>query len=341
MLRKQDIVICAAALSYIAGINLFHRFDGTYASVKLSFVSPFLVLTALAVTVPFLLVKAQSRTIAKYLTWPTVLGFSMLLCASTGVHTSFVSNKQIVREFRWDRTLSQLDRAIHFGHYPYALLALLTHSTTVVRLLDSLYMFWFIILILSCILALWSSRDELRFRYLLSALLVWSGLGTLLSTLFSSAGPCYYGKIVPGPNPYAPLMSALMDINSVTPLFAIKNQAGLWNNYIFHGWMPFGGISAMPSLHVGMAVLFAIAAYRMNPKLGFVFWAYALSIQVASVVLGWHYAIDGYLATAVTVLIWHFTGFLYRYVSPQALKTASPQFVLQSSFETRLRTEAD
>ena len=35
---------------------------------------------------------------------------------------------------------------------------------------------------------------------------------------------------------------------------------------------------------------------------------FAITIQVASIVLGWHYAIDGYIAATATIAIWHAIG---------------------------------
>lgn len=66
----------------------------------------------------------------------------------------------------------------------------------------------------------------------------------------------------------------------------------------------FGGISAMPSLHVATAVLFALTAWRIHWVLGVLFWFYALVIQMGSVHLGWHYAVDGYVGATVALVIW-------------------------------------
>ena len=73
-------------------------------------------------------------------------------------------------------------------------------------------------------------------------------------------------------------------------------------------WLPFGGISAMPSIHVAMAVVFALLGMRVNCWLGIVLIAYAVIIQIGSVILGWHYAIDGYVSIILTILLWKLVG---------------------------------
>lgn len=64
----------------------------------------------------------------------------------------------------------------------------------------------------------------------------------------------------------------------------------VWSGYI--GATPGSlGISAFPSMHVAMAVLFALYATRRSRLAGLLMWAFAAIIMVGSVVLGWHYAV--------------------------------------------------
>ena len=86
----------------------------------------------------------------------------------------------------------------------------------------------------------------------------------------------------------------------------------MWGYYL-EGTPSLGsGISAMPSMHVSIAVLVALVSSQVSKKAGCIFWLFALIIQIGSVHLGWHYAIDGYMATALTVLIWKAVSYYYN-----------------------------
>jgi membrane-associated phospholipid phosphatase len=87
----------------------------------------------------------------------------------------------------------------------------------------------------------------------------------------------------------------------------------LWSGYIgaTKGSI---GISAFPSMHVAMAVLFALYATRRSRLVGLLMWAFAAIIMVGSVILGWHYAVDGYASVLISIAIWKACGhFLARF----------------------------
>lgn len=69
------------------------------------------------------------------------------------------------------------------------------------------------------------------------------------------------------------------------------------------------GISAFPSLHVAIPVLYCCVAIATGRR-----WliglaaTFAVVIFLATIHLGWHYAIDGYAAALGTRLIWWLTG---------------------------------
>jgi membrane-associated phospholipid phosphatase len=64
----------------------------------------------------------------------------------------------------------------------------------------------------------------------------------------------------------------------------------------------------MPSVHNGLALLFALAAFRLNRLAGWVLAAYAFFIWLGSIHLGWHYALDGIAGAALTYGIWLVCG---------------------------------
>jgi PAP2 superfamily len=78
------------------------------------------------------------------------------------------------------------------------------------------------------------------------------------------------------------------------------------------------GISAMPSMHVGTATLFALAAWPINRTFGKILAIHAMLIQIGSVALAWHYAIDGYVAAALTFALWWISAPVARWWHRQA-----------------------
>jgi hypothetical protein len=116
-------------------------------------------------------------------------------------------------------------------------------------------------------------------------------------------------------------MAGLYEIDSVTPLRALRVQEWLWNGYL--GLGHFQGISAMPSMHVALPVLFALVSFKANRWLGWLFVAYTVVILVGSVHLGWHYAIDGYVSVAAVMGIWGAVGWFVRRHPPA--KPCPPQ----------------
>jgi membrane-associated phospholipid phosphatase len=94
------------------------------------------------------------------------------------------------------------------------------------------------------------------------------------------------------------------------PLLARVNQRGLWQSAETGQWTAFGGISAMPSLHVAVAVLLAIVAWNCSWRIGLLATGYTVVIGIGSVVLGWHYAVDGYVGTALAACCWIAAGWM-------------------------------
>ena len=214
--------------------------------------------------------------------------------------------------FSWDTAFMELDRALHFGFDPWVLLQPILGFDIVTYLVNMAYNFWFLALFGAW---LWfgfrEQAGELRTRFFLAYMLIWWVGGGVLAVVFSSAGPVYYDELGLSPNPYAGLFVYLNDVDSRLPLWFLKTQQMLWDGYT--GKIAALGISAMPSMHNASAVLFALAFWPVSRTVGLLFAAYAVVILIGSVHLGWHYAVDGYAAVAITLAAWWIAGIVARW----------------------------
>src|SRR5262249_55642756 len=137
-------------------------------------------------------------------------------------------------------------------------------------------------------------------------------------------GPCYYGLVVEGADPYAPLMSYLRGVADNLaalhlPFTALQLQDMLWQKWLSSDFGIGAGISAAPSMHIASSWLIARIAWASGGKMRIFGGLFLLVIFFGSVHLGWHYAIDGYLAMAGAWAIWRFTGWLLERPAMQLL----------------------
>jgi len=241
------------------------------------------------------------------LAWPPLL-FAALMA-------SFNAFKQMILPaagFRFDPLFADIDRALFLGHDPWRITHAVFGSPAATGLIDKAYHGWFVPMALGLIICAFLPRLTFRLRtqYMLSYIAMWIGVGSLLAFLLPSAGPCFYMQFA-GPSPeFQALMEKLAADQAAmgSPISALTFQSGLLRMYGGDTLMIGGGISAMPSVHNGLAALFAFAAFRINRKAGWAMAGYAALIWIGSIHLGWHYAIDGLVSFALAWGIWRAAG---------------------------------
>ena len=243
----------------------------------------------------------------------------VIFCLFSGGFSVLKGAISVVSPFRWDTALAGFDRALHFGRLPHEWLAPLT-APLPVAVLNVAYNLWFFLLVLGWLgAAVAVRRPGLRHQYLLAFMLTWLVGGFLVACGLSSAGPCYYSRLGLG-DAYAPLMARLADAEAAWGIWAVKTQDLLWAGYT--GTRPgSAGISAFPSMHVASATLFVLAARHLGRMVFAAALAFWLMILAGSVVLGWHYAADGYVGTAIAILAWRVAG---RHARIAGLTAARP-----------------
>jgi hypothetical protein len=255
--------------------------------------------------------------------WPPLL-FGTLMA-------SFNAFKQLVLPaagFRFDPLLTNMDRHLFLGHDPWRVVHALFPTASEARLIDAAYHAWFAPMAIGVIACAWlpSSTYRLRTQYLLSYTAIWVGIGSVLAFLLPSAGPCFYEHFV-GPNPgFAELARRLYAAQTATgsQFTSLAIQSELLSHYGSQSLIVGAGISAMPSVHNALSVLFALAAFKVNRIAGWVAASYAFLIWLGSIYLGWHYAVDGLAAALLTFAIWPLAG-----IAADRLARPSPERALE------------
>jgi hypothetical protein len=208
----------------------------------------------------------------------------------------------------WDERLRAVGAWLHGGQ-PDVTLAPWFGTSAVLIGLDRLYESWWFVLVGVVLYEIWQPDLAKAKRFLLAFVLTWIVLGTFVATAFSSVGPCFAGLIT-GTHIYDPLLARLRAADAVAPMTALRAQAYLWEAYTKGIVPPGGGISAFPSLHVAGATLCALALGQRSRWLGAAGWMYVGLTWIASIMLGWHYALDGEVGMLGVGLCWALAGVL-------------------------------
>lgn len=236
---------------------------------------------------------------------PRFARFLMLPALFAGL-TAFNAVKVILPEYthqNYDRTLSNLDRAIH-GTDPWRYFGFL-YNPEIIDILQNFYLpFWTYALVTVTTYVLVSDRcSAFRDQFIIVFLLVWAFLGNVVAALFLSDGPAFYARVTGDVTRYGDLVEALA-MTRESPFSAYVIQNSLWLLRQTHRATQGSGISAFPSLHVAMATLVCLALCHMKPRYAAYGVPYLMLIMLGSVVLGWHYAVDGYASVILVVSLW-------------------------------------
>ena len=245
----------------------------------------------------------------------TLLGLlpgAFFFAQSALVHDHWKNLLGVRTPYTWDATLARVDQVIHFGAHPWQLLDPFFRSHALTMALDTAYWLWYPLLTVAGSWILWTCHRELRTRILVTWALVWVVCGTMLAHLMASGGPVFYHHLVEGASPYHDLRTHLQAVHALEPLTAVNLQRLVWENAASGNTSQWLAMSAMPSLHVGAPVLLALGATARHPAPGALLWAFAIVILLGSIYLGWHYALDGYVALLACVLLWRVAGWAVR-----------------------------
>lgn len=237
------------------------------------------------------------------------------------VFSAMKSAIPLFHEFTWDAAIIAADHALH-GQDPWRLLQPVLGYPLVTSALSGVYLAWFFVIYAASTYFCFLAGDRtLRAQYFITYFATWTLGGVLLATLFASVGPCFAGPLL-GDHRFDAQMEYLRAANDQYPVFILRAQDFLLAAAARDDNGLGAGISAMPSMHVAMAMLVALSMARLSRGFAVAGWTFYAAILIGSVHLGPHYALDGYVSSALTLALWAIAGRLA--VAMGAARAAAP-----------------
>ena len=238
--------------------------------------------------------RPARRLLAEF---PRCYGFvvgTMLIAAQMAVLTWTKTMLPLTSPFWADPLLADIDHAV-FRADPWRIAEALFGWAA--PMIDGAYVTWVLVkfVTLATVLAVAKSRKKTQALLAYFLIMACTALGQYL---LSSGGPVFYARLGFGDR-----FGAL----PIEPWVKVTTSY-LWTDYLRAGGDIGTGISAMPSLHVAIALWFALVMRVYLPRAAVLGYLYFALILIGSVLLGWHYAADGIAAIAITLMSWRAAG---------------------------------
>lgn len=340
LLPKRENLLLLAFVGVVTALvtSLVERAGGPSVSLRAYLPNVrfygFALLAYVLLAVPYLLVRHRPAAPTRFLLsaaparqlWTAILAGIPLLLAVGFFMPTFALMKSSIPLFNgydWDATLISLDRTIH-GTDPWRLLQPVLGYPIVTAALSKAYHAWFLLIYAGALFFSVMVKDRtLRCRYFTAYFLTWTTVGMALAVGMASVGPCFAEPLL-GNQHFAEQMAYLRAADRQYPVTVLQVQSDLITWYRMGDFGLGRGISAMPSMHVALAFLFFLAMRKLSRVAGWFFGAFCFLIAIASVHLGYHYAVDGYVSIAVVSAIWWLSGKLTPWMLGPERELAEP-----------------
>lgn len=221
----------------------------------------------------------------------------VLIHAVTVIHTNLQQRVPAVNPRVYDGAFARLDRGLGMGMDPVAGLARssLLAVPTVARFFDLLYVSWYFVKLPLVTYFLLASNRRNAQAFLFAFLLMWIS-HILVVLVWPSLGPVFVNPEI---------------FESLNMPVARKIQETVWRGYNEYLASPeeyrvfmYEGMSAFPSLHVGLVALYALFLAKSRTWVVWCAWVYVLLMLLGSCVTGWHYLADGVAGIGLAAGAW-------------------------------------
>ena len=222
------------------------------------------------------------------------------------------SNIRRVNPYAWDQVFGVWDKAVHFGRHPYEYLFALFAGRGFEWYLQGSYVGWFFFMYVGLGFCLFCDADRWRKQQFIAVFFfVWTLLGGVAATVFSSAGPVFCHALYPAlPDIYKPLTDYFVKVkDSIGGITYITQSLLEWHRS--PGIITPSGLSAMPSMHAAISTLVILYARSVNRYAFALAFIFGGSVIVSSIFFGYHYAIDSYASILAVSLMWWAAGKYY------------------------------
>jgi len=234
--------------------------------------------------------------------WP--LGHVRLALIGLGawyvIYASFRNLKSFVpfvNRHLWDGALDDLDRLMWFGNDPAEVLHALFGTGAAAHFFSFIYIAWIVFVPASLVVALVWSRDSRAGAWYVTAIAVDWVLGVATYFALPTLGPIYAR-----PEMFEDL--ARTDVTGLQVTMMNERHEVLVNPFTTDAVQT---IAAFASLHVGISVTMCVMAelLRLHRFVRAFLWVFLALTVLATVYLGWHYAIDAIGGAVLgTVAVW-------------------------------------